>query len=130
MVPQATSSCRVDIFSYVFLPPVYLTTASLAIHPSMDMYGYLGCLSALGIVNDVVKNMPIKLDCDDHCITINVINSLSNLKKEHGGTVIFLSLFLSVLDIFLEVELLNHMVILSLNIQRSSIWCSMVAIPV
>ena len=21
---------------------------------------------------------PIKLDCDDHCITINVINSLSN----------------------------------------------------
>ena len=23
---------------------------------------------------------PIKLDCDDHCITINVINSLSNKK--------------------------------------------------
>ena len=26
---------------------------------------------------------PIKLDCDDHCITINVINSLSNLKKRN-----------------------------------------------
>ena len=26
---------------------------------------------------------PIKLDCDDHCITINVINSLSN-KKSHN----------------------------------------------
>ena len=25
---------------------------------------------------------PMKLDCDDHCTTINVINSLSNLKKE------------------------------------------------
>ena len=24
---------------------------------------------------------PIKLDCDDHCTTINVINSLSNKKK-------------------------------------------------
>ena len=24
---------------------------------------------------------PVKLDCDDHCTTINVINSLSNLKK-------------------------------------------------
>ena len=24
---------------------------------------------------------PIKLDCDDHCTTINVINSLSNFKK-------------------------------------------------
>ena len=24
----------------------------------------------------------IKLDCDDHCTTINVINSLSNKKKE------------------------------------------------
>ena len=24
---------------------------------------------------------PIKLDCDDHCTTINVINSLSNNKK-------------------------------------------------
>ena len=24
----------------------------------------------------------IKLGCDDHCTTINVINSLSNLKKE------------------------------------------------
>lgn len=24
---------------------------------------------------------PIKLDCDDHCTTVNVINSLSNLKK-------------------------------------------------
>ena len=23
---------------------------------------------------------PIKLDCDDHCTTINVINSLSNKK--------------------------------------------------
>ena len=23
---------------------------------------------------------PIKLDCDDHCTTINVINSLSNIK--------------------------------------------------
>ena len=25
---------------------------------------------------------PIKLDCDDHCITINVINSLSNKKRK------------------------------------------------
>ena len=25
---------------------------------------------------------PIKLDCDDHCTTINVINSLSNNKKK------------------------------------------------
>ena len=25
---------------------------------------------------------PIKLDCNDHCTTTNVINSLSNLKKE------------------------------------------------
>ena len=25
---------------------------------------------------------PIKLDCDDHCKTINVINSLSNKKIE------------------------------------------------
>ena len=25
---------------------------------------------------------PIKLDCDDHCTTTNVINSLSNEKKE------------------------------------------------
>ena len=24
---------------------------------------------------------PIKLDCDDHCSTINVINSLNNKKK-------------------------------------------------
>ena len=24
---------------------------------------------------------PIKLDCDDHCTIINVINSLSNKKK-------------------------------------------------
>ena len=24
---------------------------------------------------------PIKLDCDDHCTTINVINSLSNKNK-------------------------------------------------
>ena len=24
---------------------------------------------------------PIKLDCDDHCTTLNVINSLSNKKK-------------------------------------------------
>ena len=24
----------------------------------------------------------IKLDCDDHCTTMNVINSLSNKKKE------------------------------------------------
>ena len=24
---------------------------------------------------------PTKLDCDDHCTTINVINSLSNKKK-------------------------------------------------
>ena len=27
----------------------------------------------------------IKLDCDDHCTTINVINSLSNKKKRSGG---------------------------------------------
>ena len=26
---------------------------------------------------------PIKLDCDDHCTTINAINSLSKKKKEH-----------------------------------------------
>ena len=25
---------------------------------------------------------PIKLDCDDHCTTINVVNSLSNNKKK------------------------------------------------
>ena len=25
---------------------------------------------------------PIKLDCDDHCTTINVMNSLSNKKKK------------------------------------------------
>ena len=25
---------------------------------------------------------PIKLDCNDHCTTINVINSLSNLKNK------------------------------------------------
>jgi len=25
---------------------------------------------------------PIKLDCDDHCTTINVINSLSNKKRK------------------------------------------------
>ena len=25
---------------------------------------------------------PIKMDCDDHCITTNVINSLSNKKKK------------------------------------------------
>ena len=24
---------------------------------------------------------PIKLDCDDHCITMNVINSLNNKKN-------------------------------------------------
>ena len=29
---------------------------------------------------------PIKLDCDDHCTTINVISSLSNKKcKNHSG---------------------------------------------
>ena len=26
----------------------------------------------------------VKLDCDDHCTAINVINSLNNLKKERG----------------------------------------------
>ena len=30
---------------------------------------------------------PIKLDCDDPCTTIHVINSLSNLKKEKNETV-------------------------------------------
>ena len=25
---------------------------------------------------------PIKLDCDDHCTTTNVVNSLSNKKKD------------------------------------------------
>ena len=25
---------------------------------------------------------PIKLDCDDHCTTINVINSLNDLKNQ------------------------------------------------
>ena len=28
---------------------------------------------------------PIKLDCDDHCTTINVINSLSNKKIKNIG---------------------------------------------
>ena len=28
---------------------------------------------------------PIKLDCDDHCTTINVINSLSNKKRNSFG---------------------------------------------
>ena len=27
---------------------------------------------------------PVKLDCDDHCITINVINSLSNNNDNKG----------------------------------------------
>ena len=30
---------------------------------------------------DVWDGNPIKLDCDDHCTTINVINSLSNKKR-------------------------------------------------
>ena len=29
---------------------------------------------------------PIKLDCDDHCTTINVINPLSNLKHKNGSS--------------------------------------------
>ena len=33
-----------------------------------------------GDVLGVWDGNPIKLDCDDHCITINVINSLSNKK--------------------------------------------------
>jgi len=36
----------------------------------------LGWGDALGLWD----GNPIKLDCDDHCTTINVINSLSNLK--------------------------------------------------
>ena len=31
---------------------------------------------------------PIKLDCDDHCTTINVINALSNLKKEKNHSIV------------------------------------------
>ena len=34
----------------------------------------------LGDVLVVWDGNPIKLDCDDHCTTINVINSLSNKK--------------------------------------------------
>ena len=28
---------------------------------------------------------PIKLDCDDHCTSINVLNSLSNKKKKEDS---------------------------------------------
>ena len=33
---------------------------------------------------------PIKLDCDYHCTTINVINSLSNKKKKAGDVTVVL----------------------------------------
>ena len=35
----------------------------------------------LGGCTELWDGNPIKLDCDDHCTTINVINSLSNKKK-------------------------------------------------
>lgn len=28
-----------------------------------------------------IEVLPIKVDCDDHCTTLNVINSLSNKKR-------------------------------------------------
>ena len=36
---------------------------------------------SLGDVLELWDGNPIKLDCDDFCITINVINSLSNENK-------------------------------------------------
>ena len=36
-----------------------------------------------GDVLGVWDGSAIKLGCDDHCTTINVINSLSNLKKRN-----------------------------------------------
>ena len=39
---------------------------------------------SLGDVLELWDGNPIKLDCDDCCTTINVINSLSN-KKGSGG---------------------------------------------
>ena len=42
-----------------------------------DSFGGWG--DALGVWD----GNPIKLDCDDHCTTVNVINSLSNLKKHY-----------------------------------------------
>ena len=38
----------------------------------------------LGNVLGFWDGNPIKLDCDDHCTTINVINSLSNKKKSRS----------------------------------------------
>ena len=38
-------------------------------------------LRELGDVLGVWDGNPIKLYCDDHCTTINVINSLSNKKE-------------------------------------------------
>ena len=40
-----------------------------------DIQGVGGCAG-------VWNGNPIKLDCDDHCTSINVINSLSKKKKE------------------------------------------------
>ena len=42
--------------------------------PKETVWGVGGC-AVLSVGN------PIKLDCDDHCTTINVTNSLSNKKK-------------------------------------------------
>ena len=42
-------------------------------------------LGGLGDVLGLWDGNPIKLDCDDHCTTINVINSLSNNKKSQDG---------------------------------------------
>ena len=37
-----------------------------------------------GDVLGVWDGNPITLDCDDHCTTLNVINSLSNKKKKNN----------------------------------------------
>jgi len=50
----------------------------------------------VGDVPVVWDGNPIKLDCDDHCTTINVINSLNN-KKENICTVDFRGCFAHVL---------------------------------
>ena len=38
-------------------------------------------VGGVGIVLGVWVGNPVKLECDDHCTTINVINSLSNKKR-------------------------------------------------
>ena len=40
-------------------------------------------LGGWGDVLGLWDGNPIKLDCDDHCTTTNVINSLSNKKNRH-----------------------------------------------